>query len=469
MHLPYMNGFGYGSRTRNNGMPNGGIGAGPSHNRDRHHQNDSPRHDSSAHLSETNLYIRGLDSNCTDDQLRSMCEEYGTIVSTKAIMDKATNQCKGYGFVDFESAESASNAVRALNERNIQAQMAKQQEQDPTNLYIANLPLDFTEEKLETLLHGEGTVISTRILRNQVDGSSRGVGFARMTSKENCDNIIQKMNGTILDGSALPLLVKLADSGRNKKRSGGSGYQNGNSHLSYSQITGGAMDAYQYPMYTSQNGPSSHQEGGPAGSVVFNPQNRYAPQQFFLSGAQYGAQFIAGPPNQAFGSPQIMTNYTADGQLNQITGQIQNMSVNGPNGAQTAGGPSAGTENNATNSGPPANMPPHAYVQSNNMYNPTPYAYNPYFMGPPVPAEMVSMVPNSNTPPANYVTTTSQYEVSAASLVHQQSAQSVAQSSTAQEVTNSTGNGAASSPGSNEMVTQAGSSSPSNAAEENSN
>lgn len=54
-----------------------------------------------------------------------MCEAYGTIVSTKAIIDKTTNQCKGYGFVDFDCAESAQEAVKALSEKNMQVQMAK--------------------------------------------------------------------------------------------------------------------------------------------------------------------------------------------------------------------------------------------------------------------------------------------------------------------------------------------------------
>lgn len=40
-------------------------------------------------------------------------------------MDKASNQCKGYGFVDFEKSEEAARAVEDLNQRHIQAQMAK--------------------------------------------------------------------------------------------------------------------------------------------------------------------------------------------------------------------------------------------------------------------------------------------------------------------------------------------------------
>uniref|UniRef100_A0A7M4EEP8 RNA binding motif single stranded interacting protein 2 n=1 Tax=Crocodylus porosus TaxID=8502 RepID=A0A7M4EEP8_CROPO len=129
-------------------------------------------------LSKTNLYIRGLHPATTDQDLVKLCQPYGKIVSTKAILDKTTNKCKGYGFVDFDSPTAAQKAVTALKASGVQAQMAKQQEQDPTNLYISNLPLSMDEQELETLLKPFGQVVSTRILRDS-GGASRGVGFAR--------------------------------------------------------------------------------------------------------------------------------------------------------------------------------------------------------------------------------------------------------------------------------------------------
>lgn len=54
----------------------------------------------------------------------------------------------------------------------------QQQEQDPTNLYIANLPPNFKENDLDTLLAKFGQVVSTRILRD-TNMVSKGVGFAR--------------------------------------------------------------------------------------------------------------------------------------------------------------------------------------------------------------------------------------------------------------------------------------------------
>jgi RNA recognition motif-containing protein len=122
-----------------------------------------------------------------DKDLITMCSQYGNIVSTKAILDKNTNKC--YGFVDFESGSCADAAVKGLQAKGVQAQMAKvgipvqrraatQQEQDPTNLYIANLPPNFKENDLDTLLSKFGQVVSTRILRD-TNMVSKGVGFAR--------------------------------------------------------------------------------------------------------------------------------------------------------------------------------------------------------------------------------------------------------------------------------------------------
>ncbi|KRG06278.1 uncharacterized protein Dmoj_GI11982, isoform C [Drosophila mojavensis] len=176
-------------------------------------------------LSKTNLYIRGLQQGTTDKDLINMCAQYGTIISTKAILDKTTNKCKGYGFVDFEQPAYAEGAVKGLQAKGVQAQMAKVGiwvlhrpaiEQDPTNLYIANLPPHFKETDLEAMLAKFGQVVSTRILRDQ-QMNSKGVGFARMESREKCEQIIQMFNGNTITGAKDPLLVKFADGGPKKK------------------------------------------------------------------------------------------------------------------------------------------------------------------------------------------------------------------------------------------------------------
>lgn len=180
-------------------------------------------------LSETNLYIRGLPAETTDENLAKMCEKFGEIVSTKAIIDNDTGKCKGYGFVDFASPESAKLAVDKLHADGKLVQMAKKQEEDPTNLYFQNLPDWVGDTDLRKMLESYGDVVSTRILRDQAqggkEGQSKGVGFARMHQREHCEKIISKFNGQPLTHpdnpakpTAKPLLVKFADGGPKKKK-----------------------------------------------------------------------------------------------------------------------------------------------------------------------------------------------------------------------------------------------------------
>jgi len=77
-------------------------------------------------LSKTNVFIRGLTNETSDDDLYELCSKFGSIVSTKSITDRLTNECKGYGFVNFENPDDAAVAVRELSNSGYQARMSKE-------------------------------------------------------------------------------------------------------------------------------------------------------------------------------------------------------------------------------------------------------------------------------------------------------------------------------------------------------
>ncbi|KAI8352838.1 hypothetical protein EDC96DRAFT_517646 [Choanephora cucurbitarum] len=175
-----------------------------------------------------NIYVRGLPSTLTDEAFLEMCQVYGTIASSKAIIDQKTGECKGYGFAMFENEKDGEEAIEGLNKAGFQASFAKVgqesfssklrnlQDETSTNIYISNLPLDTTEQKLEELFLPYQT-ISNRILRDPQSGLSRGVGFARLTDRDAAAAIIHKFNGHTIEGSSAPLQVRFADSPAQKK------------------------------------------------------------------------------------------------------------------------------------------------------------------------------------------------------------------------------------------------------------
>lgn len=85
-----------------------------------------PHRDYNEPTSKTNVFIRGLNTDTSDNDLYDLCSKYGTIVSTKAITDRLTNECKGYGFVNFENPDDATVAVRELSLNGLQARMSKE-------------------------------------------------------------------------------------------------------------------------------------------------------------------------------------------------------------------------------------------------------------------------------------------------------------------------------------------------------
>ncbi len=144
-----------------------------------------------------------INLNCLTDRI-FFCifpTRYGEIKSTKAIIEKQTGKCKGYGFVDFKRPADAQHALAEMKSEQKDVQLAKQREQDPTNLYFANLPTDVDEKCLTELLQKKfsATVNSTRIMRERI-GNSKGVGFARVEFKETCEKIIKELNGKSFPG-----------------------------------------------------------------------------------------------------------------------------------------------------------------------------------------------------------------------------------------------------------------------------
>ncbi|KAJ1927867.1 hypothetical protein IWQ60_002558 [Tieghemiomyces parasiticus] len=179
----------------------------------------------------TNVYIRNLPHDMTDDGLNCMCATYGKITSSKAILDDVTQACKGFGFVMYESIEETNYAITKLNEAGYQASLAKDsfktrlknmQDRSSTNVYLSNLPLNMTEKDLVTLF-ADYKVVSPRILRNNEENASRGVGFVRLADRESAVDLIQKFNGKTLPGGTAPLQIRFADSAAQKKLKSQSG------------------------------------------------------------------------------------------------------------------------------------------------------------------------------------------------------------------------------------------------------
>lgn len=63
-----------------------------------------------------NIFVAKLSTSTTGEDLRHAFENYGRVDSAKVIIDRDTNQSKGYGFVEMPDELEAQDAISGLNE-----------------------------------------------------------------------------------------------------------------------------------------------------------------------------------------------------------------------------------------------------------------------------------------------------------------------------------------------------------------
>ena len=61
------------------------------------------------------LFVGSLSFNSTEDSLRNLFAEAGTVESVTIIMDKFSGRSKGFGFVEMSSEEEAQKAKEMFN------------------------------------------------------------------------------------------------------------------------------------------------------------------------------------------------------------------------------------------------------------------------------------------------------------------------------------------------------------------
>ncbi|KAL4560016.1 hypothetical protein LXL04_032164 [Taraxacum kok-saghyz] len=176
----------------------------------------------------TNVYVKNLDSDFTESLLREKFSEYGNVTSA-VIMTDSDGKSKGFGFVNFESHESAKKAIDALNgaligskelfvgkamkksEREGLLKLAHKKDtntNNTTNLFVKNLASSVDEKTLEETFGAFGTVVLAKVIRYK-NGISRGFGFVSFSNQEAANKARESLNGKFYHGKYLNVGIAL--------------------------------------------------------------------------------------------------------------------------------------------------------------------------------------------------------------------------------------------------------------------
>src|SRR4051812_50049723 len=78
-----------------------------------------------------NIYVSNLSFNVQDEDLKEFFAEYGEVTSAKVIMDKMTNQSRGFGFVEMSDEAASKKAIAELDGATVENRTIKVMEAKP--------------------------------------------------------------------------------------------------------------------------------------------------------------------------------------------------------------------------------------------------------------------------------------------------------------------------------------------------
>lgn len=155
-----------------------------------------------------NVFVKNLAPIVDARQLNDTFKLFGTILSCKVATDPK-GESKGYGFVHFETDDSARAAIDAVNNMDFAGRVVqvmhylpRQMRSGPewTNVYAKNLPKNIMVKELNEMFGAFGDVVSAFVAQDET-GSSRGFGFVSFKTHAAAQAAVEALNGKELEGA----------------------------------------------------------------------------------------------------------------------------------------------------------------------------------------------------------------------------------------------------------------------------
>ncbi|XP_038905827.1 polyadenylate-binding protein 7 [Benincasa hispida] len=161
-----------------------------------------------------NVFVKNLSDSINSLGLQELFKKFGNVLSSK-VATSDDGKSKGYGFVQFESEDSANAAIESLNGFTIgdkQIYVGKFVRKSDrvlanadvkyTNLYVKNLDPEIGEEHLQEKFSEFGKISSMIVSRDE-NGVSRGFGFINFDNPDDAKRALETLNGSQLGSKVI--------------------------------------------------------------------------------------------------------------------------------------------------------------------------------------------------------------------------------------------------------------------------
>ena len=185
-----------------------------------HEKDNSIRYNNTA-----NIFVKGIPPEIKPREVFELFNKYGEIISVKICEDEDGNLL-GYGYINYYSLDSAENAIKELNKKNIWGSVLeighfqKKNERLQSNLgnnsiYIKNIPDKINESEIKDLFKKFGDITWSKVLS---DNSGRKFAIIVFSSTESASKAKEEMNDKKIDNNEIGLYVDLLQKKSERKR-----------------------------------------------------------------------------------------------------------------------------------------------------------------------------------------------------------------------------------------------------------
>ena len=153
-----------------------------------------------------NVFVKNLDPSIDNKALYDTFSLFGDILSCKVVTGR-DGRSKGYGFVHFETAEAAEEAISKINGMLIAGRevyvgkFIKNSERpgvtEWTNVYVKNIPTHWNKQRLEDEFGACGKITSSTIMVDE-QGNSKGFGFVDFADHEAAKKAVETLNEKVV-------------------------------------------------------------------------------------------------------------------------------------------------------------------------------------------------------------------------------------------------------------------------------
>ncbi|KAL8151452.1 hypothetical protein V2J09_021260 [Rumex salicifolius] len=169
------------------------------------------------------LFVGGVPNTVTEEDVRLLFEEYGSVVEVVLCWDKWTGHQKEYAFVKYASFEEADNAIKVLHDQYIwpgtivplRVKYADGERErlgaGKQKVYVNNINKQASKEEIAELFSHYGAVEDIYLMLDEFK-QNRGCGFVGFSHRDMASAAIEGLNGSyVMRGCDRPLVVRFAD------------------------------------------------------------------------------------------------------------------------------------------------------------------------------------------------------------------------------------------------------------------